>query len=173
MLMNDLTLIEFPDPRLREVSDPVGSVDREIRTLMDKMGQKVYEHDAAGFAAIQMGIKKRVIVIDRNLRSNTMEPLLFMANPEIQWTSEEKQRHQEGCFSVPGFYEEVTRPAALKVAYLDEDNKAQLLEASGILAHCIHHEMDHLNGVLLIDHLSALKRQLITQKLRKRARQQG
>lgn len=169
--MNELTLIEFPDPRLREISDPVETVDRDIRALMDKMGEKVYSEDAAGFAAIQMGIKKRIVVIDRNLGQKTTDALLFMANPEIEWVSEEKQRHAEGCFSVPGFYEEVTRPAALRVSYLDENNLSQILEATGILAHCIHHEVDHLNGVLLIDHLSALKRQLITHKLRKRARQ--
>lgn len=163
-----LDILTFPDPRLQEKAFPVEKVDREIRTLMDNLLETLYHVDGLGFAATQAGIQRRVIVVDvRESGAGSSKPLL-MANPKIDWVSSTTQVTKEGCFSVPGFYENVIRPLEIKVSYLDENNKPQVLAPKGLLADCIQHEIDHLDGVLFIEYLSALKRSLIVQKLLKR-----
>lgn len=163
-----LDILTFPDPRLQEKAFPVEKVDREIRTLMDNLLDTLYHVNGVGFAAMQAGIKKRVIVVDIGERDGIPSKPLLMANPKLDWVSPTTQITKEGCFSVPGFYENVVRPLEIKVSYLDENNKAQVLTPSGLLADCIQHETDHLDGILFIEHLSTLKRSLIVQKLLKR-----
>ncbi len=163
-----LDILTVPDPRLREKSLPVEKVDRGIRTLRDNLFETLYHVNAAGLAAPQVGVQKRVVVIDVGEQDNTPSKPLFMVNPEIQWASATTQVTTEGCFSVPTFFENVVRSLEIKVSYLDENNHPQLLSATGLLADCIQHEIDHLNGVLFIDHLSVLKRTLILTKIRKR-----
>ena len=160
-----LNILTFPDPRLQEKAFPVEKVDREIRTLMDNLLDTLYHVDGVGFAAMQVGVKKRVIVVDVGERDGIAAKPLLMANPKLEWVSPTTQITKEGCFSVPGFYENVIRSLDIKVSYLDENNKPQVLTPTGLLADCIQHEIDHLDGILFIDHLSSLKRSLIVQKL--------
>jgi peptide deformylase len=163
-------IICIPDPRLKQVSAPVGKVDDSIRQLMDDMLETMYDAPGIGLAAIQIAVPKRVIVIDTAKRENEDAHPLFFADPEIVWSSEEMVACQEGCLSIPDYYEDVERPARVRVRFLDRDGKAQEIEADGILATCIQHEIDHLNGVLFIDHLSKLKRDRVTKKFAKAAR---
>lgn len=158
-----------PDPRLRQVSLPVVRVDDGLRALMDDMLETMYEADGIGLAAIQINVPKRVIVMDLAKEGEDKAPMYFV-NPEILDPSEETSLYQEGCLSVPEFYEDVERPARCRVRFLDYRGEAQILDAEGILATCIQHEMDHLNGVLFIDHLSRLKRDRIIRKLKKEHR---
>lgn len=159
-------IVIAPDPVLKTVCDPVEAVDEEIRTLMDDMLETMYKAPGIGLAACQIGVTKRVIVVD--VSDDKEEPRPYcMANPEILWASDEKSVYQEGCLSLPEQYAEVERPVAIKVAYLDENGERQELETDGLLATCIQHEIDHLNGVLFVDHLSKLKRGMIMKKLRK------
>ncbi len=162
-------ILTAPDPRLREVSKPVAGVDDELRALMDDMLQTMYDAPGIGLAAIQIGVPKRVIVMDLAGKDEEPEPRYFV-NPEILDPSEEMNVSEEGCLSVPEFYDEVERPARCRVKYLDYDGNEQILEAEGLLATCIQHEMDHLEGVLFIDHLSRLKRDRVLKKLRKEQR---
>ncbi|MGO9133332.1 MAG: peptide deformylase [Methylovirgula sp.] len=165
-------IITLPDRRLRLQSDPVAGVDLEVRALMDDMLQTMYDAPGIGLAAIQVGVAKRVIVIDVSRREEEdakPEPLL-LANPEILWASEEQSSYEEGCLSIPEYREEVFRPAKVKVGYLDEHGKHQEIDADGLLATCVQHEIDHLNGVLFIDHISRLKRERILKKFNKSAK---
>ena len=179
-------IIAVPDPRLKQVSEPVEAVTDDLRQLMDDMVETM--HDASGIrlAAIQVGVSKRVIVMDLSpsdpvddgesedrydLSELKDEPIRYFVNPEIIWTSEEMSNYQEGCLSVPGFYDDVERPQACKVTYLDYQGHPQELDCDGLLATCIQHEMDHLNGVVFLDHLSRLKRDMIVKKLRKLAKE--
>lgn len=155
-----------PDPRLREVSKPVVKVDDALRAIMDDMLETMYAAPGIGLAAIQIGIPLRVIVIDLARDDEDPQPSFFV-NPEIHNPSEESGLYEEGCLSVPDYYEDVERPTACTVRYLDYQGNAQSLEAEGLLATCIQHEMDHLEGVLFIDHLSRLKRDRILRKLKK------
>lgn len=159
-------ILTAPDPRLREVSKPVDAVDDGVRALMDDMLETMYAAPGIGLAAIQAGVPSRIIVMDLAREDEEPEPRFFV-NPEILDPSEEKAVYEEGCLSVPEFYEEVERPARCTVRYLDYDGEPQVLEAEGLLATCIQHEMDHLEGVLFIDHLSRLKRDRILRKLKK------
>ncbi|MFQ5563227.1 MAG: peptide deformylase [Parvularculaceae bacterium] len=159
-------ILTAPDPRLREVSKPVDAVDDGVRALMDDMLETMYAAPGIGLAAIQAGVPSRIIVMDLAREDEEPEPRFFV-NPEIFDPSEEKAVYEEGCLSVPEFYEEVERPARCTVRYLDYDGEPQVLEAEGLLATCIQHEMDHLEGVLFIDHLSRLKRDRILRKLKK------
>ena len=161
-------ILTAPDPRLKQVSAPVAQVDDDLRALMDDMLETMYDAPGIGLAAIQVGVPKRIIVMDlaRNEDGEGAEPRFFV-NPEILDPSEELATYEEGCLSVPEFYEEVERPARCRVRYLDYDGQEQVLEADGLLATCIQHEMDHLDGVLFIDHLSKLKRDMILKKLKK------
>lgn len=159
-------ILTAPDPRLREVSKPVDAVDDGVRALMDDMLETMYAAPGIGLAAIQAGVPSRIIVMDLAREDEEPEPRFFV-NPEIFDPSEEKAVYEEGCLSVPEFYEEVERPARCTVRYLDYDGEPQVLEAEGLLATCIQHEMDHLEGVLFIDRLSRLKRDRILRKLKK------
>ena len=162
-------ILTAPDPRLREVSKPADKVDDALRALMDDMLETMYDAPGIGLAAIQVGVPLRVIVMD--LAGEDEEPApRFFVNPEILDPSEETSLYQEGCLSVPEYFEDVERPATCRVRYLDYDGKEQILEAEGLLATCIQHEMDHLEGVLFIDHLSRLKRDRILRKLKKERR---
>jgi peptide deformylase len=163
-------IICIPDPRLRMVSASVGKVDQSVRELMDDMLETMYDAPGIGLAAIQIGVPKRVVVIDTAKREDADAHPLFFADPEIVWSSEETAPYQEGCLSIPEYYEEVTRPTRVRVRFLDRDGKAQEIEASGLLATCIQHEIDHLNGVLFIDYLSKLKRERVIKKFTKAAR---
>jgi len=159
-------ILTAPDPRLREVSEPVDGVDDDLRRLMDDMLETMYDAAGIGLAAIQIGVPKRVIVMDLARDGEEPEPRYFV-NPEILDPSEETKPYDEGCLSVPEFYEEVERPARCRVRYLDYDGSPRTLDAEGLLAVCIQHEMDHLEGVLFIDHISRLKRERILRKLKK------
>ncbi len=166
------TIITLPDPRLRLRVPPLASVDDSIRALMDDMLETMYAAPGIGLAAVQIAVQKRVIVLDvakRESEAATADPLC-LANPEILWASEELSIYEEGCLSIPEFYEEVERPARVRVGYLDREGRAREVEADGILATCLQHEIDHLNGVLFIDHISRLKRERITKKFSKSAR---
>jgi peptide deformylase len=166
------TILMLPDPRLRLVGAPVLKVDEGIRALMDDMLETMYAAPGVGLAAIQIAVQQRVIVLDVAKRVDEAaapEPLC-LANPEILWASEELSTCQEGCLSIPDVFEDVERPARVRARYLDRDGRAQEIEADGILATCLQHEIDHLNGVLFIDHLSRLKRDLLMRKFRKAAK---
>jgi peptide deformylase len=155
-----------PDPRLKQVSEPVKDVTDDLRTLMDDMLETMYDAPGIGLAAIQVGVPKRVLVMDIATEEEGRMPRYFV-NPEIFWESEELSSYQEGCLSVPESFGDVDRPAEVKVRYLDYKGEAREIHATGLLATCIQHEMDHLNGVLFIDHLSKLKRDMLLKKLEK------
>ena len=190
-------LVILPDSQLRLVSTPVAEITPEIRTLVADMFETMYDAPGIGLAAIQIGVPKRVVTLDVAKRAPEPEeaaagedetsdaadskekrdrqprnPMAFI-NPEITWSSEERSVYEEGCLSIPEYYEEVERPASVRVAYTDLDGQRQEIEADGLLATCIQHEIDHLNGVLFIDHLSRLKRERVTKRFAKQARREG
>ena len=162
-------IIKLPDKRLRLVSEPVKRIDASLRKLVEDMFETLYAAPGIGLAGIQVGIAKRVIIMDLSKKDDTRKPEVFI-NPEITWASEEKSSYEEGCLSIPEYYEEVERPALVKVKYLDLDGKAREVEANGLLATCLQHEIDHLNGILFIDHISKLKRDRVTKKFAKAAK---
>jgi len=162
-------ILTAPDPRLKAVSTPVEKVDDEIRRLIDDMAESMYEADGIGLAAVQIGVPKRVIVMDLDQKSGEKKPRAYI-NPKILWASEEMAVFEEGCLSVPEVWDDVERPARIKAEYLDRDGNTQVLDADGMLATCLQHEMDHLEGVLFIDHLSKLKRSIALRKLQKAKR---
>ncbi len=162
-------ILTAPDPRLQQVSADVAAVDSAIRALVDDMADSMYEADGIGLLAVQIGVPKRVIVIDLDQKDCKRNPRAYI-NPKILWASEEKAVFEEGCLSVPEIWDDVERPARIKAEYLDRDGNKQLLEADGLLATCLQHEMDHLEGVLFIDHLSKLKRSMALRKLQKAKR---
>ncbi len=162
--MAKLPIITAPDPRLKLKAKPVGRVDDEIRRLMDDMLQTMYAAPGIGLAAPQVGVAKRVLVLDISQGEAPRQPLRI-ADPEIVWVSDEDVVYEEGCLSVPDHYADVARPRAVKVRFRDYDNALIELDAEGLLATCLQHEMDHLDGVLFIDHISALKRNIILRKL--------
>jgi peptide deformylase len=161
-----LPILVAPDPRLNQKAEPVAQVDARLRKLMDDMLETMYIAPGIGLAAPQVGVLERVIVLDLAHEGEQPQPLR-MANPELLWVSDEDAVYNEGCLSVPEHYADVTRPAKIKVRYLDENNKTVERDAEGLLATCIQHEMDHLDGILFIDHLTALKRNIILRKLLK------
>ena len=162
-------ILKIPDKRLRLVSEPVKRVDADIRALADDMFETMYEAPGIGLAAIQVGVPKRVVVMDLSKKDEAQQPQVFI-NPEITWASTELSSHEEGCLSIPEYYEEVERPFKVKVKYLDLDGKAHEIEADGLLATCLQHEVDHTNGVLFIDHISKLKRDRVIKKFTKAAK---
>jgi len=166
-----LPIIVAPDPRLKQVAKPVSKVDAEVRRLMDDMLETMYKAPGIGLAAPQVGVLKRVIVVDIAREDEDPQPLR-MANPELIEVSDEDAVYNEGCLSLPEHYADVTRPASIKVRYLDHENEIRELEADGLLATCIQHEMDHLEGILFVDHLTALKRNMILRKLLKAKKSQ-
>jgi peptide deformylase len=165
--MSQLDILTFPNPRLRNVAKPVAQVDDRIRRYIDDMFETMYAAPGIGLAAIQVDIPLRLVVID--ISDNQDQPLCLI-NPEILWREGEEQM-DEGCLSVPGFYEPVTRAERLRVRALDRDGQPFELETGGLLAVCIQHEIDHLDGKLFVDYLSSLKRQRIRKKLEKEDRQ--
>ena len=167
MALRDILIL--PDKRLRLVSEPVKKIDAEVKKLVEDMFETMYGAPGIGLAAIQVGVPRRVITMDLSKKDEDKEQRVLL-NPEILWSSDEKKVHEEGCLSIPEFYEEVERPAEVRVKYLGLDGKAHEIEAKGLLATCVQHEIDHLNGVLFIDHISRLKRNLITKKFTKAAK---
>jgi peptide deformylase len=162
-----LPIVVAPDPRLKRTAEPVTTVDAGIAALMDDMLETMYAAPGIGLAAPQVGILKRIIVVDVAREGEPPQPLC-LANPEVLWESEDTNLHEEGCLSLPDMYEDVTRPARVRVRYLDRDNREQEIEADGLLATCVQHEIDHLNGKLFVDYLSTIKRGMILRKLQKR-----
>lgn len=159
-----LDIIKSPDPILKQECAPVGRVDDEIRTLMDDMLETMYAAPGVGLAAPQVGVLKRVIVVDVAGPDEPRAPVQLV-NPELTEVSQETVLAEEGCLSFPDHYAEVTRMARIRVRYLDAGNEVGEIEAEGMLAACIQHEMDHLDGVLFVDYLSALKRNIILRKM--------
>jgi peptide deformylase len=164
-----LQIITAPDPRLKLKARPVAKVDAQVRRLMDDMLETMYGSIGIGLAAPQVGVAQRVIVIDAAREGEKPNPMRI-ANPEILWRSKETMVANEGCLSVPEHYADVTRAAEIKLRYLDEQNEIREIDAKGLLATCIQHEIDHLDGVLFVDHISALKRGMILRKLAKAKR---
>lgn len=169
--MTKLTIRIIPDPVLRQVAPPVARVDAAIAQQMDDMLETIHaDNTGIGLAATQVGILNRVIVVDIGGKEKKSTPLQ-MANPEVIWKSTENFTYNEGCLSIPGQYAEVTRPQKIRLQYLDRSGKTQELEAEDLLSICIQHEIDHLNGVLFIDYISKLKRDMIVRKVEKAKRQ--
>jgi peptide deformylase len=162
-------ILVVPDPVLKQVSAPVAAVDDDVRALMDDMLETMYAAPGIGLAAIQVGVPKRVIVMDIARQDEPKAPRYFI-NPEILWASEETLPYEEGCLSVPEIYDEVERPAQVKLRYLNYQGETVEEDAEGLFAVCIQHEMDHLDGVLFIDHLSRLKREQAVKKVKKQAK---
>lgn len=161
-----LPIIVAPDPRLKIKAKPVNAVDDSVRKLMDDMLDSMYAANGIGLAAPQVGDTRRVIVVDVGREGDEREPMFF-ANPQIIGVAAEDRPHEEGCLSLPEHYAEVIRPDWVRVRYLDRDNEIREINADGILSTCIQHEIDHLDGVLFVDHVSALKRNMILRKLQK------
>jgi peptide deformylase len=162
-------IIKLPDKRLRLSSEPVKRIDAGIRKLVDDLFETMYDAPGIGLAAIQIGIAKRVVTLDLSKKEDDHKPLVFI-NPEVTWKSAETSKYEEGCLSIPDYYEEVERPAQVKVKYLDLDGKEHEIAASGLFATCLQHEIDHTNGVLFIDHISKLKRDRVIKKFSKAAK---
>ncbi|MBW9051949.1 peptide deformylase [Rhizobium mesosinicum] len=162
-------LIILPDPVLRQVSKPFERVDADLQRLSDDMLETMYDAPGIGLAAIQIGVPRRMLVIDLSKEGEEKQPLVFI-NPEIVSSSDDRSVYEEGCLSIPDYYAEVERPAKVTVKYLDREGKEQSVEADGLLATCLQHEIDHLNGVLFIDHISRLKREMVIKKFTKAAK---
>ena len=162
-------LIILPDPVLRQVSAPVDTVDASIRKLSDDMLETMYDAPGIGLAAIQVGVPRKLLVIDLHKEGEEKKPQIFI-NPEILASSDQRSTYEEGCLSIPDYYAEVERPASVTVSYVDIDGKKQVIEAEGLLATCLQHEIDHLNGVLFIDYISRLKREMVIKKFTKAAK---
>jgi peptide deformylase len=190
-------IIHLPDPVLREVSKPVERIDEPLLRLLDDMLETMYDAPGIGLAGIQIGVPLRIVTVDigdpeaeaegdaqeaedgdettvegrRKARKNMRPNPIFLINPRILTSSDERSVYEEGCLSIPEYYAEVERPAQVKVSYLDRDGKEQVIDADGLMATCLQHEIDHLDGKLFIDHLSRLKREMVVKKFTKIARQ--
>jgi peptide deformylase len=165
-------LIILPDPVLRQVSKPVEKVDASILKLADDMLATMYDAPGIGLAAIQVGEPLRMLVVDVAKEEDGKQPLVFI-NPQILTSSEARSTYEEGCLSVPGYYAEVERPAEITLKYIDRDGKEQTLAADSLLSTCLQHEIDHLDGVLFIDHISRLKRDMVVKKFTKAGKTGG
>jgi peptide deformylase len=163
-------LIILPDAKLRLVSKPIEKVDAQLRKLAADMLDTMYDAPGIGLAAIQVGEPLRMLVIDLAKEGDPKAPQVFI-NPEIVESSEERSVYEEGCLSIPDYYAEVERPAKVRVKYIDEKGKPQDVEAEGLLATCLQHEIDHLDGILFIDHISKLKRDMVVKKFKKLAKE--
>lgn len=159
-------ILIIPDKRLRLKSEPLKSIDKSVHALVEDMFETMYAAPGIGLAAIQIGVPQRVVTMDLSGKDEPKAPRVFI-NPEITWASDEHATYDEGCLSIPDYYEEVERPKAVKVKYLDLDGKEHEIEADGLLATCLQHEIDHTNGVLFIDHISKLKRDMVMKKFKK------
>jgi peptide deformylase len=162
-------IIILPDKRLRLRSEPVKTIDKEIKALVEDMFETMYDAPGIGLAAIQVAVPKRVVTVDLAKKDEPKRPQVLI-NPEVTWSSDDRGVHEEGCLSIPEVYEDVERPARVRVRYIDIEGKPQEAEADGLLATCLQHEIDHTNGILFIDHISRLKRNLITKKFSKAAK---
>jgi peptide deformylase len=163
-----LNVLSYPDPRLHKIAKPVATVDARIKKIVADMAETMYEAPGVGLAATQVDIHERIVVIDV---SDEQNELMVFINPEIVWASPEKKTWREGCLSVPEFYDEVERPAQVKVKALDIDGKEFEVDADGLLAVCLQHELDHLQGKVFVEYLSLLKRNRISQKMKKRSKE--
>lgn len=169
MLMSIKPLVILPDPVLRLVSKPVERIDAPLLKLADDMFETMYDAPGIGLAAIQVGEPLRMLVIDLAKEGEEPAPQIFI-NPEILEQGDERSVYEEGCLSIPDYYAEVERPAKVRIRHLDRLGKEQEVEAEGLLATCLQHEIDHLNGVLFIDHISKLKRDMVVKKFKKLAK---
>lgn len=167
--MAKLPIVTLPDPILRKVSDPIERVDDDLRTLMDDMLETMYAAPGVGLAAVQIGIPRRLVVIDVSDKDEERSPLCLV-NPQIVSLGEQTRVHEEGCLSIPDVHVDIERPATLTLRYLDRDGEQRELEADGLLATAIQHELNHLDGKLIIDFLSSLKRDMVVRKFKKQAR---
>ena len=163
-------IITIPDPILRQISEPVKSFDKEIKKLSEDMLETMYEAPGIGLAAVQVGVLKRVIVIDLSKKDEKKNPLCII-NPELTFKSDDLVSYEEGCLSIPNQFAEVKRPNKCIIKYLDIKGNKKELKAEGLLATCIQHEIDHLNGILFIDYLSKLKKDLIIKKVNKQKKE--
>lgn len=170
--MTKRPIITIPDPVLREVCAPVVTVDDDIRSLADDMLETMYDAPGIGLAASQIGILQRMFVLDVAKEDEPREPMVFI-NPKITWSSDEMSIYQEGCLSIPDYYEDVERPAEVTVQFLDREGAEKEIRADGLLATCVQHELDHLDGKLFIDYLSKLKRDRVIKKFTKQAKLAG
>ena len=168
--MSKRSIIIEPDPILRRESSPIEQVDDELRNLLDEMLKTMYSASGIGLAAVQIGILKRLIVIDISKEDQSKNPI-FLVNPEITFKSKNTSVYEEGCLSLPGHFAEIERPAECKVNYIDYSGQKKELQANGLLATCIQHEIDHLNGILFVDYLSKLKKDMIIKKLIKQKKE--
>ena len=159
-------ILKIPDPILREKSKPVDRINKEIQILMDDMLRTMYEAPGIGLAAIQIGIPKRIVVMDLSKESEKKNPMYFI-NPEITWRSDNKSTYEEGCLSIPNQFAKIDRPEKCNIKYFDYNGNSKELTAEGLLSTCIQHEIDHLNGILFIDYLSKLKKDMIIKKVSK------
>jgi peptide deformylase len=162
-------IITLPDPKLRLISKPIERVDDSVRKLLDDMVQTMHEAPGIGLAAIQIAEPLRLVVVDLAKKDEPPQPLQFI-NPEIVWSADDRSVYEEGCLSIPEYYEEVERPASVRTRFVDRDGKQQEIVAEGLLATVLQHEIDHLDGVLFIDHISKLKRDRVTKKFAKMAK---
>ena len=165
--MTTLPIVKLPDPILRKVSTPVETVDDDLRTLLDNMLDTMYDAPGVGLAGIQVGVDKRILVLDVSDKEGEGRQPICMVNPEIVSRSDTMRPHEEGCLSIPDVLVEIERPAEVVVRYIDRDGKLQELNAEGLLATAVQHEIDHLDGRLIIDFLSTLKRNMVIRKFRK------
>lgn len=165
-------ILQLPDKRLRLVSEPVVAIDGEVKKLVADMFETMYEAPGVGLAAVQVGVPKRVVTIDATRGEEKKQPFA-MINPEILWASDEKSVLEEGCLSIPEYIDEVERPAKIKARFLDLDGRTIEVEAEGLFARVLQHEIDHINGVLFIDHLSKLKRDRVEKKFAKAAKREA
>ena len=165
-------IVLLPDPVLRGKSEPVERVDDELRALADDMLETMYDAPGIGLAAPQLGILRRLLVIDVSKDEEEKAPMVFI-NPQVVARSDERGTYEEGCLSIPDYYAEVERPAEVTVDYIDREGQQQSIDADGLLAVCLQHEIDHLNGVLFIDHISKLKRDMVIRKFTKLAKSRG
>jgi peptide deformylase len=165
-------LVILPDPKLRLVSEPVKEITDEIRKLADDMLETMYDAPGVGLAAIQIGVPLRMVTMDVSKTEGERHPMVLI-NPEIVWASEEKRVYEEGCLSIPEYYEEVERPDRVRFRYMNLQGETVEQEAEDLMATCVQHEIDHLNGVLFIDHLSKLKRDRVITKFKKAAKREA
>tara|TARA_B100002052_G_scaffold156294_1_gene142416 strand:+ start:153 stop:677 length:525 start_codon:yes stop_codon:yes gene_type:complete len=168
--MSKKKIVIEPDAILRKKSEPLEKISRNEKKLLDDMLETMYEASGIGLAAVQVGVLKRMVVIDVSKEKEKKKPL-FLINPEITFYSKKKSIYEEGCLSLPGHYAEIERPAECHLSYIDYSGKKRNLKASGILSTCIQHEIDHLNGVLFVDYLSKLKKNMIIKKLIKQKKE--
>ena len=166
-------ILLHPDPRLKKKCEPVTAIDDEMRVLMQDMLETMYQAPGIGLAAPQIGILKRILVMDTVKEEEGKPQPYMMANPEIIWASEELNTYEEGCLSIPEEYADVQRPEKVRVRYLDQNGESQELDCDGLLATCVQHEIDHLDGKLFIDYLGPVKRSMITGRMKKRKKERA